>query len=95
MGWTQLDTVQCQYSAAPSEWGPGLRHVMFLLSARAKVCSELRQEVVGGAGVVEDKLWAACRTPAPEFQPSQAGGGSLMDNFVEIIRRTACFPFTL
>lgn len=95
VGWTQLGTAQCQYSAAPSEWGPGLGHAMFLLSVRAKAGLELRKEVVGGAGVVEDELWAVCRAPAPAFQPSQAGGGSLTDNFVEIIRRTACLPFTL
>lgn len=68
---------------------------MFFLSVRAKGDLELRKEVVGGVGVVEDKLWAVCRTPAPDFQLSQAGGGSLTDDFVKIIRRTACLPFTL
>lgn len=29
-----------------------------------------RKRVVDGAGVVEDKLHAVCRTPAPDFQPS-------------------------
>lgn len=89
------NTVQCQCSLAPSEWGPGLGHVMFFLSVRAKGGSELRKEVVGGAGVGEDKLWAVCRTPAPDSQQSQAGGGTLTDDFVRIIRRTARLPFTL
>lgn len=69
--------------------------MLFFLSVRAKEGLELRKEVVGGAGVVQDELWAVCRTPAPDFQLSQPGGGSLTDDFVKIIRRTACLPLTL
>ena len=77
---------------APSEWGTGLGHMMVFLSVRTKVgfhTLNWGRRVVDGAGVVEDKLRAVCRTPTPDFQPSQAGGGSLTDYFIEVIRRTA------
>lgn len=83
---------------APSEWGPGLGHMMVFLSERTKVVFHALnwgRRVGGGAGVVEEKLRVVCRTPAPDFQPSRAGGGSVTDDFVEVIRRTARLRLTL
>lgn len=70
---------------------------MVFLSERTKVGFHAlhRGRRVGGAGAVEDKLRAVCRTPGSDFQPSQAGGGSLTDDFVEVIRRTARLRLTL